>query len=105
MSGPRLYLLRFAVAVVCLIGSIAASAEESITRFVSELTVRPDASVAVTETISVNVEGLQIKRGILRDFPARYKTPTGQDYTLEFSAVSVMRHSHGRHRGFQPDTR
>lgn len=42
---------------------------ERIQHFDALLEVRPDASVRVTETITVNVRGEQIRRGIFRDLP------------------------------------
>ncbi len=68
-----------------------AQAEEVIERFVSELTVNPDASVEVTETITVRAEGDQIKRGILRDFPTIYRRPDGKRHEVGFDVLSVTR--------------
>ena len=73
------------------LASHPARAAEAITRFVSDLTVNLDSSVTVTETITFNAEGQQIKRGILRDFPTRYKTPNGEDYAVGFSVIAVKR--------------
>ena len=46
-----------------------AQAEEVIRDYHADITVLPDDTLEVTETITVNAEGNDIKRGIFRDFP------------------------------------
>lgn len=79
--------------LVLLAGFLAgpACAEEVIERFVSDLTVKTDASVEVTETITVRAEGREIRRGILRDFPTIYRTPDGKRYEVGFDVLAVSR--------------
>ena len=69
----------------------AAIAEEAITRFVSDLTVNPDASIRVSETITLTAEGNQIRRGILRDIPTIYQTPDGERCEVGLSVEKVRR--------------
>lgn len=64
---------------------------EKILSFHSEITVHPDASMTVTETITVNSTGQEIKRGIYRDFPTRYKDRYGQNYVVDFAVKEVLR--------------
>jgi len=66
-------------------------AAERILSFDADITVRPDASLVVTETIRVRAEGDRIKRGIYRDFPTRYKDRAGNRYSVEFSVLQVQR--------------
>lgn len=68
-----------------------ARAEEKILSFGSVIRVLPDASLDVVETITVNAQGQQIKRGIYRDFPTIYPDGHGQVYEVTFDVVSVMR--------------
>ena len=68
-----------------------AAASERILRFQSDITVHADSSMTVKETIAVNAEGRQIRRGIYRDFPTTYKDRHGHTYKVGFEAVSVMR--------------
>ncbi len=49
--------------------SFSAAADETIRDYQSAIRVNPDASVTVSERITVNREGKQIKRGIYRDLP------------------------------------
>ncbi|MGN6488515.1 MAG: DUF2207 domain-containing protein [Devosia sp.] len=57
--------------VMLLLALVAAPAlaEEAITSFATDVTLRVDGSVEVTETIAVNAEGDAIRRGIFRDIP------------------------------------
>ena len=66
-------------------------AAERITNFISEVGINVDSSIDVTETIAVNVEGDQIKRGILRDFPTRYRSRDGSEVEIGFDVVAVKR--------------
>ncbi len=69
----------------------AAHAEERIDSFYSEITVNADATIEITETLTVTVEGNKIKRGIYRDFPTRYKDRSGNNYTVDFQVRRVLR--------------
>ena len=71
--------------------STTAQAEEIIRSFKSDIQINADASLTVTETITVQAEGQQIKRGIYRDFPTRYKDPYGNNYVVEFHVLDVLR--------------
>ena len=69
----------------------AASAEERILSYVSDVQVRTDGSLDVAETIRVNVEGYRIQRGIYRDFPTRYRDRLGQKVRVGFDVQAVER--------------
>jgi len=81
----------------CLVVSLlfifnpSAQADERILAFESEIVVRPDSSLKVTETIRVRAEGRKIKRGIYRDFPTRYKDNHGNEHRVGFDVAMVMR--------------
>lgn len=83
-------LLALAIGLLVALSS-GAWAEERITQFVSEVTVNADASLSVRETIIVNAEGSEIKRGIVRDFPTTYRDRGGQRVTVGFEVLSVSR--------------
>lgn len=76
-------------AAVCLFSQ--AEAAERILHFRSDIEVDADGAMLVTETITVNAEGAQIKRGIYRDFPTRYKDRLGNSYVVEFEVLGVQR--------------
>jgi hypothetical protein len=94
-TGARVLVFRAAAAVIlCLVlisPGIAAAASEAILSFASHITVDPDASMRVTETIKVTSTGDQIKRGIYRDFPTTYKDHAGNRYIVGFAILSVAR--------------
>jgi hypothetical protein len=71
--------------------SAGAAAEEVIRSFVSDVTVNADASLTVRETIAVNAEGIDIRRGIFRDFPTTYLDGRGQRMRAGFEVLSVKR--------------
>ncbi|RBP51254.1 DUF2207 domain-containing protein [Arenicella xantha] len=52
-----------------------AQADEAILDFHSDITVNRDGSFNVVERITVNAEGLNIKRGVYRDLPTSYDHP------------------------------
>ncbi len=66
-------------------------ASERITEFYSNIEVGKDASLTVTETISIVVEGQQVRRGIYRDFPTDYRSDKGAKVRVGFDVQSVTR--------------
>ena len=79
-------LLRRAIpALLLALAATAASAEERISRFVSDVQIRKDASLDVTETIDIRAEHNRINRGIYRDFPTRYRGRNGSQMRVGFT--------------------
>ena len=64
---------------------------ERILSFHSDIVIHSDASMTVTETITVYCTGQQIKRGIYRDFPTKYQDRYGRHYTVDFKVQEVLR--------------
>jgi hypothetical protein len=77
--------------VVAVAAAAPAQALEHILRFVSDVAVERNGDLAVTETIQVQAEGNQIRRGILRDFPTTYARPDGGRVVVGFEVQSVTR--------------
>jgi hypothetical protein len=71
--------------------SQSALPEERIVDFASDIQVHPDGSMTVTETIRVESEGKEIKRGIYRDFPTDYRDRHGNRVVVDFTVVEVLR--------------
>jgi len=71
-----------------------ALAGEQILSFDSDITVHPDATMTVIETIDVVAEGRDIKRGIYREFPTDYKDKYGNRYRVSFDVQSVRRNGY-----------
>lgn len=77
---------------LALFGTVAAHAQlERILSFDSQVTVHPDASLDVTERIAIEVNGQEVKRGIVRDFPTRYTDQHGETVKVDFTVLSVKR--------------
>ena len=53
--------------------------------------VERNGDLTVTETIRVQAEGREIRRGILRDFPTSYSLPDGSRVEVGFEVQSVTR--------------
>src|SRR5690554_1938640 len=71
--------------------TLPAFGQEVIRNFETAIAVHEDASVRITETITVNAEGRDIRRGIFRDIPT---VLLGEDRTRihsELDVVSVTR--------------
>lgn len=78
-------------ALALLLFASPATAEERIVAFDSRIAIQPDASLDVTETITLNAENHQINRGIYRDFPTRYKGRNGQRIRVGFELIETSR--------------
>ena len=78
---------------LCLLLMVAgpAAAVERILLFSSDVTVERNGDLAVTETIRVQAEGREIRRGILRDFPTTYTRRDGSRVVVGFDVESVRR--------------
>jgi uncharacterized membrane protein YgcG len=86
----RLLLRALALAAALAAGAVSASAEE-ILSFDVTIEVLADGAIDVTETIRVTVEGDQIKRGIIRDFPVEYREADGRVSLASFEALGIRR--------------
>jgi len=78
--------------LVCLavLAPQMANAREEIRSFIADIEVRADASLEVTETITVNAEGRDIRRGIYRDIPLRALDDWGLWANNGFDLVEVL---------------
>jgi uncharacterized membrane protein YgcG len=68
-----------------------AAAQERILRYDTEVEILRDGSIEVTENITVRAEGRNIRRGIYRDFPTRYRDGHGNRVRVGFEVVEVRR--------------
>jgi uncharacterized membrane protein YgcG len=87
----RLTLL---LAIASLLPATSALADERILSYESNLTVGVDGSLDVIETIRVRAEGNNIRRGLYRDFPTRYKDRFGNRVVVDFEMLGVERDGH-----------
>jgi hypothetical protein len=66
-------------------------AQERILSYDSQVMVNADGSLDVTEQIRIRAEGNQIRRGIFRDFPTRYRDRYGNRVVVDFQVLEVLR--------------
>ncbi|MBU4232124.1 MAG: DUF2207 domain-containing protein [Proteobacteria bacterium] len=93
MKRGALFLTLTAVTVLALLaGANAVQAQsERILNFKSFIKVHPDASMTVTEDITVQAARREIKRGIVRDFPTTYRDRLGNTVKVGFKVEEVLR--------------
>ncbi len=98
--------MRTWLTILILLNSFLLTAEERITRFHSDIEVAVSGEIGITETIVVQAEGVQIRRGIYRDFPTRYPGPWLTEKQVGFEVLAVQRngldepfHLEQRHNG------
>ncbi|MET3926411.1 DUF2207 domain-containing protein [Devosia sp. 2618] len=85
-------LLRFVVgALIALTLALPVAAREEISGFAADVTLRTDGSVRVIETIDINAEGIDIRRGIYRDIPTVQLSISGQKIRSELDVATVTR--------------
>ncbi len=83
--------MRVLVMLALLLALAPAAARERILDYGSDLQVRADGHLYVTETIRVRAEGDRIRRGIYRDFPTRYEDAAGNRVVVDFQLLGVER--------------
>jgi hypothetical protein len=89
-------LRRGAAALALLLAAVApAAAQERILSFISDVVVERNGDLMVTETIRVQAEGREIRRGILRDFPTTYTARDGTRMVVGFTVEEVTRDGAG----------
>ncbi|NMA96831.1 MAG: DUF2207 domain-containing protein [Phyllobacteriaceae bacterium] len=71
--------------------AIPALAREEIRSFAADVTLAVDGSVRVVETVDVNAEGIDIRRGIYRDIPVTMVGPSGNKIRISLDVESVAR--------------
>jgi hypothetical protein len=80
---------RLALLLLALAAALPARAAEEITRFAAAITVNPDSTITVTETITVTVEHREIRRGVIRELPLSRTAPDGARWRTPYDVLSV----------------
>ena len=87
-------MLRATSIAIWLIAAVCAAAAqqgERILEYVIEVNVGAQGAIDVVEQITVRAEGNQIRRGIYRDFPTRYRDRYGNNVVVGFDVQGVQR--------------
>uniref|UniRef100_UPI00135AB438 DUF2207 domain-containing protein n=1 Tax=Rhizobium sp. 18055 TaxID=2681403 RepID=UPI00135AB438 len=82
------------LALVLMMAAGPLWAAEVINSYVSNIALEKSGTMTVAETITVNAEGNQIRRGIFRDFPLTLKNAEGRTIRVDFDLISVTRDGH-----------
>ncbi len=77
--------------LVVLLFSLPVMAAETINSFTTDVIMKVDGSVEVTETIVVNAEGNEIRRGIFRDIFTTLVNPDNSRLRSDLKVLSVTR--------------
>jgi len=84
--------MRYLALFVSLLFSQAPlAAEERILLYDIDIEVEQSGDLTITEQITVNAEGNNIRRGIFRTFPTKYKDRLGNRYSVDFDVIEVLR--------------
>ncbi|MEO6227776.1 MAG: DUF2207 domain-containing protein [Thermomonas sp.] len=81
----------FIATFLLLLLALPAFAQERILSYHSDIQIQSDGSLDVREHIKVRAEGNQIRRGITRDLPTRYKDKYGNSMVVEMHVIDVLR--------------
>ncbi|HKS54342.1 MAG TPA: DUF2207 domain-containing protein [Steroidobacteraceae bacterium] len=84
-------MARILIAALALLACSGALAEERIRDYNIEVRVGRDGALEVTENITVRAEGSNIRRGIYRTFPTRYKDRFGNRVVVDLKVLAVLR--------------
>ncbi len=68
-----------------------ADADERILQFHSDVRIRSDGSIEVTESIQVRAEGNRIRRGIYRELPTEYFDKFNNRYEVTIKPLALLR--------------
>ena len=83
--------MRKLLSVLLLVTTGSSVADERILNYHSEILIKTNGWIEVSETIQVRAEGRQIRRGIFRDYPTRYEDRFGNDVQVVYEPRSVLR--------------
>ena len=67
------------------------SGSERILSYDIDVRINADSTLDVTETIRVVAQGIQIRRGLYRDFPTRYADRYGNSVVVGFDVIGLQR--------------
>jgi len=84
-------IARMVVALIAVLVCSGALADERILGYDIEVHMDKDGALDVTERIAVRAEGNQIRRGLYRDFPTRYRDRYGNRVVVDLQVLGLLR--------------
>ncbi|MBN3038063.1 MAG: DUF2207 domain-containing protein [Candidatus Omnitrophica bacterium] len=91
MKEKKIFFLLAAFILFLALPFYALAQGERILSYESDIKINMNGSMEVAETIKVTCTGNQIKRGIYRDFPTKYRDRLGNNYVVDFDVQRVLR--------------
>ncbi len=85
------FVLTSCLVALLLLPATFVTATEQILNYEIEVDIRTDGSLDVTEQITIRAEGKNIRRGIYRDFPTRYRDRHGNNVIVDLDVLGVER--------------
>ena len=82
------------IAALALIAASAVHAEERILDYRIDVHIERDGRLDVTEEITVQAAGENIRRGIYRDFPTRYRDRYGNRVVVGLVGIKAVSYTH-----------
>jgi uncharacterized membrane protein YgcG len=79
------------VILLLLATALPARARERVVEFAATIKIEQDGTLLISEKITVEATGEQIKRGIVREFPTRYTDDRGRTVRVGFELIGVQR--------------
>ena len=84
-------MARVVLALLAALACSGALADERILGYDIEVRIDKDGALDVTERIAVRAEGNQIRRGLYRDFPTRYRDRYGNRVVVDLKVLGLLR--------------
>lgn len=89
-NGFFIKVILFCLTVLVVLSSAQlATAMETFNKFHADIKIKEDSSVEVTEEILVNVENIEINRGIIRSIPVEYRDEEGNSVKLRLEVIDI----------------
>src|SRR5687768_5537911 len=86
-------IARILIALFAVLICSSALADEQILDYDIEVRIDREGALDVTERIAVRAEGSQIRRGIYRDFPTRYRDRMGNRVRVGLDVLGVEKNN------------
>lgn len=91
LSNIKKYLTLLFIALMFSSNLGAAQTKEHIKYFKSEIFVLSNGKINVSEEITVDSQGVDIRRGIIRQLPIKYKNSQGYSENIDLNVLEVYR--------------
>jgi len=77
--------------IMCLLNAMIVFSQEEILSYNTHIKVETSGDILIEEQITVRAEDFNIRRGIFRTFPTKYKDRLGNKYRVGFEVTEVLK--------------